>query len=86
MKPATVHYGARRTAWGRIWVALGEDGVLAVALGSDPVGKLSEDVRARIADEGGELLPSTPEQQAADIDQEERKWGALVRKLGLKVE
>ncbi len=47
MRPATVHYGARRTAWGRIWVALGEDGVLAVALGSDPVGKLSEDVRAR---------------------------------------
>ena len=47
MKPATVHYGARRTAWGRIWVALGDDGVLAVALGSDPVGKLSEDVRAR---------------------------------------
>jgi len=47
VKPATVHYGARRTAWGRIWVALGEDGVLAVALGTDPVGKLSEDVRAR---------------------------------------
>ena len=47
MKPATVHYGARKTAWGRIWVALGEDGVLAVALGSEPVGKLSEDVRAR---------------------------------------
>ena len=47
MKPATVHYGARRTSWGRIWVALGEDGVLAVALGSEPVGTLSEDVRAR---------------------------------------
>ncbi|MEP7027299.1 MAG: methylated-DNA--[protein]-cysteine S-methyltransferase [Candidatus Eisenbacteria bacterium] len=47
MKPATVHYGSRRTAWGRVWVALGDDGVLAVALGSDPVGMLSEDVRAR---------------------------------------
>lgn len=46
-KPALVQYGARRTPWGRIWVALGEDGVLAVALGPDPVGKLSEDVRAR---------------------------------------
>jgi methylated-DNA-[protein]-cysteine S-methyltransferase len=43
----TAHYGARKTAWGRVWVALGEDGVLAVALGPDPVGKLSEDVRAR---------------------------------------
>ena len=47
MKPATVHYGARKTAWGRIWVALGDEGVLAVALGTEPVGKLSEDVRAR---------------------------------------
>ena len=47
MNPATVHYGARKTAWGRIWVALGDDGVVAVALGTEPVGKLSEDVRAR---------------------------------------
>jgi O-6-methylguanine DNA methyltransferase len=47
VKPATVHYGSRKTAWGRVWVALGDDGVLAVALGSDPVGKLSEELRAR---------------------------------------
>jgi tripartite-type tricarboxylate transporter receptor subunit TctC len=46
----------------------------------------NEDVRARIADEGGDLLAGTPQQQAADIDQEETKWGALVRKLGLKPE
>jgi tripartite-type tricarboxylate transporter receptor subunit TctC len=46
----------------------------------------SADVRARIADEGGDPLPGTPEQQAADIDEEETKWGALVRKLGLRVE
>jgi tripartite-type tricarboxylate transporter receptor subunit TctC len=46
----------------------------------------SDDVRARIADEGGEPLAGTPEQQAADIDTEETKWGALVRKLGLKAE
>ena len=46
----------------------------------------SEDVRARIADEGGDALAGTPEQQAADIDAEETKWGALVRKLGLKAE
>ena len=61
MKPAIVHYGARRTAWGRIWVALGEDGVLAVALGTAPVGKLSEDVRARkavrLAHDPGEVEP-----------------------------
>jgi len=46
----------------------------------------SEDVRARIADEGGEPLAGTPEQQAADIDAEEIKWGALVRKLNLRAE
>ena len=28
----------------------------------------------------------TPEEYAADIDHKERKWGALVRKLGLKME
>jgi tripartite-type tricarboxylate transporter receptor subunit TctC len=47
---------------------------------------LAADVRARIADEGGDALPGTPEQQAADIDAEEIKWGALVRSLGLKAE
>jgi tripartite-type tricarboxylate transporter receptor subunit TctC len=46
----------------------------------------SDDVRARIADEGGDPLAGTPEQQAADIDAEETKWGAVVRKLGLKAE
>jgi len=46
----------------------------------------SADVRARIADEGGDPLAGTPEQQAADIDAEETKWGALVRKLGLRAE
>jgi tripartite-type tricarboxylate transporter receptor subunit TctC len=44
------------------------------------------DVRARIADEGGDVLVGTPESLAADIDQEETKWGALVRKLGLRAE
>jgi tripartite-type tricarboxylate transporter receptor subunit TctC len=46
----------------------------------------SEDVRARIVDEGGDPLAGTPEQQATDIDEEESKWGALVRKLGLRAE
>jgi hypothetical protein len=46
---------------------------------------LSDDVRARIA-EGGDPLAGTPEQQAADIGVEESKWGALVRKLGLREE
>jgi tripartite-type tricarboxylate transporter receptor subunit TctC len=45
-----------------------------------------DDVRARIAADGGDVLTSTPEQYAADIDREQRKWGPLVRRLGLKVE
>jgi hypothetical protein len=31
-------------------------------------------------------LTSSPAIYAADIDQEERKWGALIKKLNLKVE
>ena len=44
------------------------------------------DVRERIAADGGDPLPSSPEQYAADIDREEAKWSVLIRKLNLKVE
>jgi tripartite-type tricarboxylate transporter receptor subunit TctC len=46
----------------------------------------AEDVKARLATEGAEALPGTPEAYAADIAGEEKKWGGLVKKLGLKVE
>ena len=46
----------------------------------------AEDVRTRLATEGAEALPGTPEAYAADIGKEEKKWGGLVKKLGLKVE
>ena len=50
--------------------------------------KLADDgeVKQRIHAEGGDPLTSTPAEYAADIDAEETKWGALVRKLNLKVE
>ncbi len=44
------------------------------------------EVKQRIHTEGGDPLTSTPAEYAADIDKEEKKWGGLVRKLGLKVE
>ena len=44
------------------------------------------EVKQRILAEGGDPLASTPEQYASDIDREETKWGALVRRLNLKVE
>ena len=43
-------------------------------------------VRERIAADGGDPLPSSPEQYAADIDREEAKWSALIKKLNLRVE
>jgi tripartite-type tricarboxylate transporter receptor subunit TctC len=46
----------------------------------------SDEVKSRIAADGGDALTSTAEEYAADIDREERKWGALVKKLGLRVE
>src|SRR6185295_3246492 len=46
----------------------------------------NEDVKKRIAAEGGDPLTSSPEEYAADIDREETKWSALIRKLNLKVE
>ncbi len=50
--------------------------------------KLADDpeVQKRIHLEGGDPLTSTAAEYAADIDKEEKKWGALVRRLNLKVE
>ena len=46
----------------------------------------TDDVKKRIHMEGGDPLSSTPAEYAADIASEGKKWGALVKKLGLKVE
>jgi len=46
----------------------------------------TDDIKKRVNTEGGDPLASTPEEYAADIDQEERKWAALIKKLNLKVE
>jgi tripartite-type tricarboxylate transporter receptor subunit TctC len=39
-------------------------------------------VHDHIATEGAEPLPTSPEEYAADIDREETKWSALVKKSG----
>jgi tripartite-type tricarboxylate transporter receptor subunit TctC len=46
----------------------------------------ADDVRARIAADGAEPLPGTPEDYLADIDREETKWSRIVRMSGAKVE
>jgi len=44
------------------------------------------DVKERLATEGAESLPGTPEDYAVDVAGDEKKWGGLVKTLGLKVE
>jgi tripartite-type tricarboxylate transporter receptor subunit TctC len=44
------------------------------------------DTQERMAADGTEPLPSTPGEYAADIDREELKWSAVVRKSGAKAE
>jgi len=43
-----------------------------------------ETVRRRIILEGAEPESTAPEEHAAVIDQEEKKWSALIREIGLK--
>jgi len=46
----------------------------------------TDDVRRRLAVEGGEPVPGAPEEYAADIDREEMRWAKLVATIGLKGE
>jgi tripartite-type tricarboxylate transporter receptor subunit TctC len=46
----------------------------------------SEDMRQRLIAEGTDPTPSTPEEYALNLEREEAKWAALIRKLGLKFE
>jgi tripartite-type tricarboxylate transporter receptor subunit TctC len=46
----------------------------------------TDEVKQRIAAEGGDPMTSTAAEYADDVDKEEQKWGSLVRKLNLKVE
>jgi tripartite-type tricarboxylate transporter receptor subunit TctC len=47
---------------------------------------MSDDLKARLAEDGAEPLASTPEEYAADIDREETKWSAIVKASGAKAE
>ena len=43
---------------------------------------MSADLKEKLARDGAEPLPSTPAEYAADIDREETKWSAIVKKSG----
>jgi tripartite-type tricarboxylate transporter receptor subunit TctC len=47
---------------------------------------ISDEVTSKMAADGTEPLLSTPEQYTADIDLEETKWSAIVKKSGAKAE
>jgi tripartite-type tricarboxylate transporter receptor subunit TctC len=46
----------------------------------------SPDVLSRLDIDGAEVFPSTPEEYAADIDREEKKWSEIVRRSGARAE
>jgi tripartite-type tricarboxylate transporter receptor subunit TctC len=43
------------------------------------------DIKERLIGDGGAAMPSTPEAYAANIRDNESKWAALIKKLGLVV-
>jgi tripartite-type tricarboxylate transporter receptor subunit TctC len=45
----------------------------------------SDETSKRLIADGGDPTPSTPEEYAANIDHEEGKWSALLKKLGLVI-
>jgi tripartite-type tricarboxylate transporter receptor subunit TctC len=46
----------------------------------------SDEVKRRLAVEGAEALPLSPDDYAADIAKEEAKWSEIIRKSGMKGE
>ena len=46
----------------------------------------SEETTKRIVADGSDPIASTPEEYAANIEREEGKWVALIKKLGLKID
>jgi tripartite-type tricarboxylate transporter receptor subunit TctC len=46
----------------------------------------SQEMTKRIVADGADPIASTPEEYAANIEREEGKWAALIKKLGLKIE
>jgi tripartite-type tricarboxylate transporter receptor subunit TctC len=47
---------------------------------------MSDDVKTKMAADGTEPMVSTPDEYTADIDREETKWSAIVKKSGAKAE
>jgi tripartite-type tricarboxylate transporter receptor subunit TctC len=76
---AVLHYGIAAPAGTPRPIIDKLNAALRAAVGSD-------ELKSRLAAEGAEPLGSTPDEYAADIDREETKWSAIVKKSGAKAE
>jgi len=76
---AVLHYGIVAPAGTPRPVVEKLNAALNAALGND-------EVKKRLAVEGAEALPTSPDEYAADIAREETKWSEIIRKAGVKGE
>ena len=76
---AVLHYGIVAPAGTPRPVVEKLNAALNAALGND-------EVKKRLAVEGAEALPASPDEYAADIGREETKWSEIIRKAGVKGE
>ena len=76
---AVLHYGIVAPAGTPRPVVEKLNAALNAALASD-------EVKRRLAIEGAEALPLSPDAHAADIAKEEAKWSEIIRKSGMKGE
>ena len=74
-----LHYGIVAPAGTPRPVVEKLNAALNAALGSD-------EVKRRLAVEGAEALPVSPDEYAADIAKEEAKWSEIIRKSGMKAD
>jgi tripartite-type tricarboxylate transporter receptor subunit TctC len=44
----------------------------------------TDEVKKRLAQEGAEPMPTTPEEHAAVIDREDKKWSAIIKSAGIQ--
>jgi tripartite-type tricarboxylate transporter receptor subunit TctC len=76
---AVLHYGIVAPAGTPREIVDKLNGALNGALAND-------EVKKKLAVEGAETLPTTPNEYAADITKEEAKWSEIIRKAGVKGE
>jgi tripartite-type tricarboxylate transporter receptor subunit TctC len=74
---AVLHYGIAAPA--------GTSGAIIERLNAALRAALAfEETKTLLEGTGAEAMPSTPEEYAADIDREERRWSRIVREVGVK--